>query len=75
MTEQQYDAATESAAATPPAAPRWVKILAVVVLVLAAVLVVAKLAGAGAGHGPGMHGGAGPLPAGDLVGARVAFSG
>ncbi|HEV2760250.1 MAG TPA: hypothetical protein VGV86_11835 [Acidimicrobiales bacterium] len=51
---------TPAAAAVPPhpGAPRWVKVMGILVLLLVGVLVVAKLTGGGdqdGGHGPGRH--------------------
>lgn len=44
---------------TPPKAPRWVKVSAIIVGILIALIVVAKLTGLGGEHGPGRHMGAG----------------
>ncbi|WP_274560814.1 hypothetical protein [Streptomyces spiramyceticus] len=48
----------------PPAAPRWVKVFAIIVGVLILLVVIAKLTGLGGDHGPGRHmgtGGAAPV--------------
>ena len=49
------DAASE---ATPPGVPRWVRVLAAVVLVLVVMLVLV-MALTGGEHGPGLHTGVG----------------
>ena len=40
-----------------PGAPRWVKVMGILVLLIVALLIVAKVAGGGGGgqHGPGRH--------------------
>lgn len=47
---------------TPPRAPRWVKVSAIIVGVLILLVVIAKLTGLGGDHGPGRHTGAGDTP-------------
>lgn len=47
---------------TPPRAPRWVKVSAIVVGVLILLAVIAKLVGLAGDHGPGRHMGAGGGP-------------
>ena len=59
MTDEPPDPTPTPAELPPhPGAPRWVKLMGVVVLLLVALLVVAMLAGGdhgGGGHGPGRH--------------------
>ena len=59
MTDPPADPTPAAAALPPhPGAPRWVKVMGILVLLLVAVLVVAKLTGGGGhggGHGPGRH--------------------
>lgn len=65
MTEPTVPVEAEAAAEQPqpPGMPTWMK--AVVALALLAVLgvVAAMVLGGGGGHGPGMHGGLGGVPA------------
>ncbi|OKK03470.1 hypothetical protein AMK26_18425 [Streptomyces sp. CB03234] len=49
---------------TPPKAPRWVKVSAIVLGVLVLLVVILKLTGLGGEHGPGRHMGAAGTPAG-----------
>ena len=50
---------------TPPlvtqGAPKWVKLLGVVVLVIVVGALIVKLTGGGGGHGPGRHGSFAPI--------------
>ena len=58
MTEEPADPKQTAAELPPhPGAPRWVKVMGLLVLLLVAVLVVARLTdgGHGGGHGPGRH--------------------
>ena len=58
MTDQPVDPTSTSGEVPPhPGAPRWVKVMGILVLLLAAALVVAMLSGGGdgGGHGPGRH--------------------
>jgi hypothetical protein len=59
MTDQPVDPTSTSGEVPPhPGAPRWVKVMGILVLLLAVVLVVAMLSGGGGdggGHGPGRH--------------------
>lgn len=58
MTNEPADPMPTAAALPPhPGAPRWVKVMGILVLLLVAVLLVARLAGGGegGGHGPGRH--------------------
>lgn len=41
--------------ATPPGAPRWVRVSAITVGMLILLVVIAKLTGLGGEHGPGRH--------------------
>jgi hypothetical protein len=50
----------ESPTRTPPKAPRWVKVAAIIVGVLVLLFLILKVIGVGAEHGPGQH-----LPGGD----------
>jgi hypothetical protein len=49
-------------------APRWVKILGIVVLGLAVLFVGLKIAGIGPEHGPGRHSGGSSTPSGATTG-------
>ena len=59
MTDEAAEPTPTTAELPPhPGAPRWVKVMGILVLLLVAVLVVAKLTGGGGhggGHGPGRH--------------------
>ena len=49
------DKDADTARESPPRAPRWVKVAAVVVGVLILVFLVLQLTGIGGEHGPGRH--------------------
>ncbi len=59
MTNEPADPMPTAAALPPhPGAPRWGKVMGIVVLLLAVILLGAKVAGGGGGigdHGPGRH--------------------
>ena len=41
--------------ASPPKAPKWVKVFAIIAIVVVLIVVVALVAGGGDKHGPGRH--------------------
>ena len=59
MSDEPVDPTPASAEVPPhPGAPRWVKVMGILVLLLVVVLVIARLTGGGGhggGHGPGRH--------------------
>lgn len=52
---------------TPPKAPRWVTVSAIIVGIVILLAVIVKLTGLGGSHGPGLHSGASrPAPVSSL---------
>ncbi len=49
----------QSGSGTPPQAPRWVKVSAIIAAVLILLVVIVKVTGLGGEHGPGRHSSAG----------------
>lgn len=58
---------------SPPGAPRWVKVTAIVIVVVVLALIVSKLAGVE--HGPGRHGGSDGQTPSSVVAPDAASSG
>ncbi len=60
---------------TPPRAPRWVKVLAVIVGCLALLALILVWTGLGGEHGPGRHTGTGVPPAVGVTAEEIAPGG
>ena len=56
---------------SPPGAPRWVKVSAIVVGILILLVVIVKLTGVGGSHGPGRHTGSSGTPFVSVTDLRV----
>jgi hypothetical protein len=67
-TDQDTDTGVAPDREPTTGAPRWVKVLGIIVLGLAILLIGLKLAGIGPDHGPGRHSGGGGTPATRVTG-------